>query len=463
MSFIYLTGDQPRVTLGDSGTGFLGRDATLNGFFGDGNSIDIRILGTVYQNGASVLFGSNNSLFIGGTGRIDSFSATVDFTAALELSETGNAAISRLSNAGAITGNVSALYAYAAQLTSTIRVMNSGTLAGEVAGVALDGSGMTSITNRGSIDGFDLGITTSTLYFFSDATLVLTNWGSVTGSFKAVWTSGGDDVVRNRGMLDGGVSLGNGTDLLDNRGGEIVGDVDLGAGTDSLDNRGGTVDGMVDMGGDNDVFRPGAGQETVAGGAGLRDLVDLSSGPGGVIDLSGSRGTGWAAGDSYAGFEDATGSRIAADTIWGNGAANALSGLGGADVLSGGAGADVLTGGVGADRLTGGAGNDSFAFGGPEDFGDTITDFGSNPAGNDDRFTFVAAALGGGLAPGPLAAAAFLRATTNQAAGAEDRFIFRTTDATLWFDANGTLTGGPVLVADLQAGATVTAADILLV
>jgi hypothetical protein len=50
----------------------------------------------------------------------------------------------------------------------------------------------------------------------------------------------------------------------------------------------------------------------------------------------------------------------------------------------------------------------------------------------------------------------------NLAQDADDRFVFRTTDATLWFDSNGSAAGGLTLVADLQAGATVTSADILL-
>ena len=53
-------------------------------------------------------------------------------------------------------------------------------------------------------------------------------------------------------------------------------------------------------------------------------------------------------------------------------------------------------------------------------------------------------------------------AQANLAQDANDRFIFRTTDQTLWFDVDGTGGGGPRLIADLQAGAVVTAADILL-
>jgi hypothetical protein len=55
-----------------------------------------------------------------------------------------------------------------------------------------------------------------------------------------------------------------------------------------------------------------------------------------------------------------------------------------------------------------------------------------------------------------------LRADSNQAMDATDRFIFRNSDKTLWFDANGTGSGGPVMVADLQSGATLVRTDIVI-
>ncbi len=63
---------------------------------------------------------------------------------------------------------------------------------------------------------------------------------------------------------------------------------------------------------------------------------------------------------------------------------------------------------------------------------------------------------------GTLAAAAFQSSADNIAQDADDRFIFRTTDQTVWFDVDGNGTGAAVLIADLQAGAVVTAADFLI-
>jgi hypothetical protein len=152
-----------------------------------------------------------------------------------------------------------------------------------------------------------------------------------------------------------------------------------------------------------------------------------------------------------------------ANRLTGNDAANLLVGLGGSDRILGGGGKDRLAGGAGEDDLSGGPGNDVFLFLRASDGGDLIADF-HNAAGDDDRFRISASGFGGGLiAGGPLAASQFQVRDDNAAQDADDRFIFRRTDATLWFDSNGTSSGGLTLIADLQAGATVTHDDILLV
>ena len=51
----------------------------------------------------------------------------------------------------------------------------------------------------------------------------------------------------------------------------------------------------------------------------------------------------------------------------------------------------------------------------------------------------------------------------NVAQDANDRFVFRTSDTTLWFDADGKGGAAATLLADLKAGAVVTTADILIV
>jgi hypothetical protein len=59
-----------------------------------------------------------------------------------------------------------------------------------------------------------------------------------------------------------------------------------------------------------------------------------------------------------------------------------------------------------------------------------------------------------------LAASRFIARADNLAQDADDRFIFRTTDTTLWWDDDGKGGHAAVLIADLQAGAALTAADI---
>lgn len=170
-----------------------------------------------------------------------------------------------------------------------------------------------------------------------------------------------------------------------------------------------------------------------------------------------------------------------ANGVTGNAAANVLSGLDGNDTLLAGAGNDTLDGGAGTDRLeggtgndtligaagidqlTGGTGNDAFQFVSAAEGGDVISDF-RNVTGDNDLFRIGAAGFGGGLSAGAaLSASRFQVRADNLAQDADDRFIFRTTDKSLWFDNNGNVTGGLTMLADLDAAATMTSADILLV
>jgi len=100
---------------------------------------------------------------------------------------------------------------------------------------------------------------------------------------------------------------------------------------------------------------------------------------------------GDAAGDSYRGIENLTGSAYGdllmgdggANTILGGGGNDQLNGQAGDDVLNGGAGIDVITGGAGDDLLAGGAGTDLFVFR-PGDGADRIADFAAG-AGSEDK------------------------------------------------------------------------------
>ena len=299
----------------------------------------------------------------------------------------------------------------------------------------------------------------------------MVNFGSITS--QQAWAvdlsgvSGGQSLisVSNFGTLIGGTGAYRGSanaDSLTNRG-TMLGDVEMGTGNDKLDNRGGTIAGAINLGDGDDTMFLGASVEVANGGAGIKDAIDVTNGAGGVIDLTNEGlGTDLALGDILTGFERVYGSKSGVDTVYGNTASNLIYTYGGNDVIFADLGADAIYAGRGADTITGGTGNDTFGYQFINEFGDTITDFSSTGSGNDDRFTFRAANIGGGLVAGPLDPTKF-QARADNVADANDRFIFRTTDTTLWFDVDGAGGVGPVMVGDLQAGATVTASDIILV
>ncbi|MEO8243389.1 MAG: calcium-binding protein, partial [bacterium] len=193
------------------------------------------------------------------------------------------------------------------------------------------------------------------------------------------------------------------------------------------------------------------------------DLLDFTKSAKVIVSLDNSvAGTRGAAGDSYVNIENLTGSRFGSDKLYGDSGNNQLSGLGGADLLTGGAGGDTLIGGDGVDVLIGGAGNDVFVFNAVSEAGDTIRDY-AKAVGNHDLILIDAAAFGGGLAAGSVSNAQFQSGSDHVALTGTVRFLFDTSDTSLWFDANGSGKGGLVMLADLQAGATLAAGDLFLI
>lgn len=335
---------------------------------------------------------------------------------------------------GLVSGNFAV-----ALLGANSQLENHGTISGGSIGAYMDSAaaGTTRILNSGTITARDFAIQTESV-----TTNVLTNLGLISADVYSYFSFNvASDSIINRGTMIGNISLGDGTDTYDGRGGSIIGTIYGGSGTDT--------------------FIAGNSAENFDGGDGV-DTLDFRAGAAVTAQLDGSdEGTGAALGDTYFSIENIIGSRAGADTLTGSAEANALLGLGGADRINGAGGADVLSGGGGIDILTGGTGNDVFQFVRAVEGGDIITDF-TNVVGNDDRFRISAVGFGAGLVVGALAATQFQIRADNLAQDADDRFIFRTTDKTLWFDTNGNAAGGLTLIADLQASATMTAADILV-
>lgn len=321
-------------------------------------------------------------------------------------------------------------------LNSTLTSAGTITSYGSAVSLFVRDNGTTTVTNSGTMTGHQFGIWNK----FGSGTLVFTNTGTVESPGKSYQGGNYVDLVTNKGILRGMVDLGGGNDLYDGRGGSVVGTILGGEG--------------------DDRFVLGNSAETVDGGAGI-DLLDFSLRTNAMtIDLTtpaNNRGTG-VQGDRYSNIENLAGGTYA-DRLTGDAGANRLSGNGGADTLRGGAGDDVLEGGLGKDNLTGGTGADGFVFNVTTGNGDLILDFTSGV----DHIILKAQAFGYGTATGALSGADLVISTSSVARDASDHFIFRTTDKTLWFDADGAGGRSAVLLADLQAGAAFAAADILFV
>jgi serralysin len=120
-----------------------------------------------------------------------------------------------------------------------------------------------------------------------------------------------------------------------------------GTGDDMLDGKGGND--VLNGAGGNDILDGGAGGDQLVGGAGT-DTASYASAAAGVFArlFSAGSNTGDAAGDSYSGIENLTGSNFN-DTLVGDTNANRLSGGNGDDILKGREGNDYIDGGAGTD------------------------------------------------------------------------------------------------------------------
>lgn len=446
-SFLFTSGEHAVQTLSVGQTGLLGRDAIIAsgadvGVYTTASGVRLRVEGQILidSNSGILLFGNGNSVEIGETGIVASSASTSSLAAGIALFGGFTA---DFVNFGQVSGG--GIGAYLAPVAGGLyRATNAGTITGGYNGVEAINSGAVQLNNSGHIVGSVSGVSNIHNLTSYDPILKITNTGTIQGYLYSVHCGNVGDSIVNRGTLNGDVYLGDGADYFDNRGGLVIGTIDGGAGADT--------------------FRPGTSEEVILGGAGP-DTLNFSSAASGIsVALDGGfENSGLAAGDSYASIEILRGSATGADVLRGASAAETLWGNGGNDKLYGMAGIDALIGAAGKDVLSGGAGNDHFIFYKAAEGGDMITDFG-NVVGNDDNFFIKATGFGAGLVAGALAASQFILRTDNLAQDANDHFIFRSTDKTLWFDVNGSAAGGLTLIADLQnTAANLTAGDIILI
>jgi Ca2+-binding RTX toxin-like protein len=343
--------------------------------------------------------------------------------------------------------------------TGRITTANDGSIV-DADGVILDGVGSV-LTNAGVINAQGSGVS---LFVRDGATTTVTNSGTMTGIVAGVWNKFGSGTLNftNTGTVEspnfaflGGL----GSDNVVNKG-TLRGAVSLGDGNDSYDGRGGRVFGAIDGGTGDDRFILGSYAEAINGGYG-DDTLDFSRLTTGIAVNLGNAAANTATvvkGDTFTSIEILVGTAYR-DTLTGDAMNNTLRGGGNIDVLNGGAGDDVLEGGTGKDTLTGGGGGDVFVFRAYNERTDVITDFDANA----DHILLEGTAFGYGVYAGIVAAADFVISTTSAALDASDRFIFRTTDQTLWFDADGRGGVSSVLLADLQSGATLSATNLLVI
>jgi len=246
-----------------------------------------------------------------------------------------------------------------------------------------------------------------------------------------------------------------------------------GDGADTLrgDDPGQAGSDIMDGGAGADAFFSEGGDDTYVGGTG-RDRIDFGDDPTGglvTLDLSILYSTGFGRDNvsgieiiagSYEGRNQFLGSKAAEsmsggwheDSLRGAGGNDRLWGEWGNDTLQGDAGNDLLGGDQGLDTLWGGAGRDQFYF--TDAAGDRVEDF----AAADDQI-WIAKGMGGLSRLGLLDASAFKDLSLGKV-DSSDRVTYDRAAGKLWLDADGSGAGARTLLAQLDPGTALSAADI---
>ena len=176
-----------------------------------------------------------------------------------------------------------------------------------------------------------------------------------------------------------------------------------------------------------------------------------------LTDITAVNGTGNALNNSLSGNE-------IANTLAGGLGNDTLRGFGGNDTLLGGGGRDRLDGRTGDDRLTGGGGADLFMFlQGPATGGvDRITDF----VRGTDELLFENAVFGQlGVSGAWAAGDGRFRSGAGITSGQDgtDRLIYNNSTGSLYYDADGSGSGGAQLIATFAGNPALAATDFTVI
>ncbi len=227
------------------------------------------------------------------------------------------------------------------------------------------------------------------------------------------------------------------------------------------------ADTLIGDGNSREFFQGWLGKDTIDGGGGSHDTVDYEERTAGVVVTlrAGSNTTvrvGGRSEDTIRNVEDVNGGQ-GKDHLGGDTKGNEFHGYGGNDVLLGQSGNDTLDGGGGRDTLSGGSGADRFVFDDQpsSDSVDIVRDFSER---TKDKIVLDDYWMDLPRKSGHLATAAF-----HAAAGAsdghdpDDRIIYNTSNGKLYYDYNGSASGGVTQIAQLSNHAHLSAGDIVIV
>ena len=307
--------------------------ALLEGYYASGNTINID--GSVTDKGWAVgINGLGTHLTLGADGAIDAGYGGISFTGAY----------AQFTNEGGVWGGSVGVHFEGGHFKA---VNNASITAGDWAwGVDHAGGGRIVNGADGLISAHASGIFVENKA--SQDTKII-NHGEIHGDNFSIYSTSGQEHIRNTGLLDGNVSLGGGDDVLDSRGGGIAGSIDLGGGDDRLDLR---HRSLVPVDPSASPVYGGGGNDTFI----IDGAVDIIEAKNGGFDVVRSSASVTLADNVeellLLGKKDIDGTGSAGgDRLEGNAGDNHLRGMGGADEISGNKGNDILTGGGDADTF----------------------------------------------------------------------------------------------------------------